>query len=197
MRRACFRVNFQRVVILSRLVPYKRIDVAVKACTQRKKRLLVIGDGPDRRALEAVAGPCVQFLGRVSDQQVEYHVARCRALLFPGEEDFGMAPLEVAAAGRPTIAFRAGGALETIVENSTGLFFDQQTPEALGDAIETFERQQWSPLVLRQHAKGFGVPVFQDRFRSFLQRVGVPLAAAEPLARAPRAFAAAAGGRVS
>ncbi|MGD0268312.1 MAG: glycosyltransferase [Candidatus Sulfotelmatobacter sp.] len=184
-------------IILSRLVPYKRIDLAVKACTERKKRLLVIGDGPDRRALEAMAGPSVQFLGRASDKQVEYHVCRCRALLFPGEEDFGMAPLEVAAAGRPTIAYRAGGALETIVENFTGLFFDEQTPEALGDAIATFERQQWSSHGLRQHAKAFGVPVFQDRFRSFLQRVGVPLAAAESLASAPRTFAAVAGGGAS
>jgi glycosyltransferase involved in cell wall biosynthesis len=182
-------------LILSRLVPYKRIDLAVQACTQRKKRLLVVGDGPDRRALEAMAGPSVQFLGRASDKKVEYHVSRCRALLFPGEEDFGMAPLEVAAAGRPTIAYRAGGALETIVENSTGLFFDEQTPEALGDAMETCERQQWSSQALRQHAKAFGVPVFRERLRSFLQRVGVPLAAAESVA--PRALAAVAGGRAS
>lgn len=184
-------------IILSRLVSYKRIDLAVKACTQRRKRLLVIGDGPDRTALEAIAGPSVEFLGRAADKVVEYHVSRCRALLFPGEEDFGMAPLEVAAAGRPTIAYRAGGALETIVENSTGLFFDQQTPEALGDAIETFERQEWSPLVLRHHAKAFGVPVFHDRFRSFLQRVGVPLSAMEAQAPGPRALAAVAGGRIS
>jgi glycosyltransferase involved in cell wall biosynthesis len=162
-------------LVLSRLVSYKRIDLAVKACTQRKKKLLVIGDGPDRRSLEAMAGPSVSFLGRATDEQVEYHAARCRALLFPGEEDFGMAPLELAAAGRPTIAYRAGGALETIVENSTGLFFDHQTPESLADAIETFERQQWSSAVLRKHSKAFSVPVFHDRFRSFLKRVGAPL----------------------
>jgi glycosyltransferase involved in cell wall biosynthesis len=181
-------------LILSRLVPYKRIDLAVKACSQRNKRLLVIGDGPDRRALEAVAGPSVHFLGRASDAQVEYHVARCRALLFPGEEDFGMAPLEVAAAGRPTIAYRAGGALETIIENTTGVFFDLQTPEALGDAIEAFERQQWSPVVLRQHARTFSVPVFRERFRSFLKRVGVPMGTVEAMVPAARAFAASAGG---
>jgi glycosyltransferase involved in cell wall biosynthesis len=184
-------------IILSRLVPYKRVDLAVKACTQRKRKLLVIGDGPDRRTLEAMAGPSVQFLGRASDEQVEYHVCRCRALLFPGEEDFGMAPLEVAAAGRPTIAYRAGGALETIVENSTGLFFDQQTPEALGDAIETFEGQEWSPLVLRQHSKAFGVPVFRDRFRSFLERVGVPLGTTTPFVSDPHGVAALAGARAS
>lgn len=183
-------------LVLSRLVPYKRIDLAVKACTQRGKKLLVIGDGPDRRSLEAMAGPSVCFLGRASDAEVEHHVARCRALLFPGEEDFGMAPVEVAAAGRPTIAYRAGGALETIVENVTGLFFDEQTPESLGDAIEVFERQDWSVAVLRQHAKGFSVQVFQDRFRSFLERIDAPLDAAQPTAN-PSAMAALAGSRAS
>ncbi|MGA2417289.1 MAG: glycosyltransferase [Candidatus Sulfotelmatobacter sp.] len=165
-------------LVVSRLVPYKRIDLAVKACTQRGKRLLVIGDGPYRKSLEALAGPCVRFLGRASDEQVEYHVARCRALLFPGEEDFGIAPVEAAAAGRPTIAYRAGGALETIVENITGSFFERQTTECLGDAIEIFERQQWSTAALRQHAKAFSLQVFQERFRSFLERIDAPLGAA-------------------
>ena len=86
-----------------------------------------------------------------------------------------MAPLEVAAAGRPTIAFRAGGALETIIDHSTGFFFDHQTPEDLGDAIERFERQTWDSNLLRRHAEGFSVDVFRDRFRSFLQRIGVPI----------------------
>jgi glycosyltransferase involved in cell wall biosynthesis len=183
-------------LVLSRLVSYKRIDLAVKACNQRKKKLLVIGAGPDRQSLEAMAGPYVNFLGRASDEQVEYYAARCRALLFPGEEDFGMAPLEVAAAGRPTIAYRAGGALETIVENGTGLFFDHQTPESLGDAIETFERQQWSPAALRNHSKAFSVPVFHDRFRSFLKRVGAPLDTTN-VASGPHGLAALAGARAS
>jgi glycosyltransferase involved in cell wall biosynthesis len=160
-------------VVLSRLVSYKRIDLAVRACSERKRKLLVIGEGPDRKTLESMAGPTVSFLGRLSDADVEHMVSRCRALLFPGEEDFGMAPLEVAAAGRPTIAYRAGGALETIIENCTGLFFDRQSPESLGDAIERFERQQWSVKLLREQAEAFSVEVFQYRFRSFLRRVGV------------------------
>jgi len=162
-------------VVLARLVTYKRIDLAVRACTELGKKLFVIGTGPDLDGLRAIAGPSVTFLGRASDADVEYLVSRCKALLFPGEEDFGMAPLEVAAAGRPTIAYRAGGALETIVENSTGLFFDRQTPEDLAVAIERFERQQWNPGALTQHAEGFGVRIFQDRFCSFLRRIGVPL----------------------
>ena len=194
-----FRLSSERedyYLILSRLVSYKRVDLAVKSCTQRKRKLLVIGDGPDRQRLEAMAGPSVSFLGRATDEQVEYHAARCRALLFPGEEDFGMAPVEVAAAGRPTIAYRGGGALETIVENVTGVFFDHQTSESLGDAIEAFERQRWSPAVLRRHSETFSVPVFQDRFRSFLKRIGAPVDAANVTA-GPQGFAALAGARAS
>jgi glycosyltransferase involved in cell wall biosynthesis len=160
-------------VTLSRLVSYKRIDLAIQACTELNRKLLVIGDGPDRKRLEALAGPSVTFLGRVPDDVVERCVSRCRALLFPGEEDFGMAPLEVAASGRPTIAYRAGGAVETVVENLTGIFFDEQSPEHLAEAIERFELQEWHPELIRQHSEGFSVEVFQDRLRSFLRRVGV------------------------
>jgi|HubBroStandDraft_4_1064222.scaffolds.fasta_scaffold76623_2 glycosyltransferase involved in cell wall biosynthesis len=170
-------------LVLSRLVSYKRIDLAVRVCSALGKKLVVIGYGPNREALEAIAGPTVTFLGRASDADVEYLVPRCRALLFPGEEDFGMAPLEVAAAGRPTIAYRAGGALETIVENQTGVFFDHQTPEDLANAIEHFERQQWNPDLLATHAESFSVPVFQERFHSFLRRIGVPLQTTPPLLR--------------
>ena len=122
-------------IVLARLVSYKRIDLAVQACTLLGRRLLVIGDGPDRARLMANAGPTISFLGRLSDAEVEHHAARCRALIFPGEEDFGMAPLEIAAAGRPTIAYRGGGAVETIVEGVTGVFFDRQEPEDLAAAI--------------------------------------------------------------
>jgi glycosyltransferase involved in cell wall biosynthesis len=164
-------------LVLSRLVSYKRIDLAVQGCTQRKKKLLVIGDGPDRKSLEALAGPSVRFLGRASDKDVEYYASRCRALLFPGEEDFGMAPLEVAA---------AGGALETVIENVTGVFFNSQTPEDLGDAIERFERKEWSSSRLRQHAEGFSIEVFQRRFRAFLHRVGMPVGALNPKSNSAR-----------
>jgi len=159
-------------LVLARLVSYKRIDVAVEACTKLKRRLVVIGEGPDRARLEAMAGSTVTFLGRLSDAEVEHYASRCQALLFPGEEDFGMAPLEIAAAGRPTIAFRAGGAIETIVENRTGVFFDRQEPESLANAIEVFEQQDWDANILRKHAEGFGVDVFQEAFLNFLNRIG-------------------------
>ncbi|MFY9689709.1 MAG: glycosyltransferase [Candidatus Acidiferrales bacterium] len=184
-----FHMSMERedyYVVLSRLVSYKRIDLAVQACTERGKNLLVIGHGPDRRRLESIAGPSVRFLGRASDRDVEYHVSRCRALLFPGEEDFGMAPLEVGAAGRPTIAYRGGGAVETILENVTGVFFDRQTPEDLGDAIEQFERRDWSSEVIRRHSESFSVEIFRERFRSFFRRIGTPVDM--PRSESARAF---------
>jgi glycosyltransferase involved in cell wall biosynthesis len=162
-------------IVLARLVSYKRIDLAVQACTLLGRRLLVIGDGPDRARLMANAGPTVSFLGRLSDEEVEHYAGRCRALIFPGEEDFGMAPLEIAAAGRPTIAYRAGGAVETIVDGVTGIFFDRQDPEDLAAAITRFERIDWSPANLRRHAGNFGSEVFQARFRAFLAKVGAPV----------------------
>jgi glycosyltransferase involved in cell wall biosynthesis len=158
-------------LVLSRLVPYKRIDLAVAACTKLNRKLLVIGDGPDRARLEKIAGPSIRFLGRQSDEAVARHAARCRALLFPGEEDFGMTPLEVNAAGRPVIAFRAGGAVETVVEGRTGIFFDQPAAESLIQAIKDFESYSWNVDVLRAHAAKFDRTVFAARLTEYLQTV--------------------------
>ncbi len=179
-------------LVLSRLVSYKRIDLAVEACTQLGRRLLIIGNGPDRERLAAKAGPTVTFLNRLSDAEVEHYASRCRALLFPGEEDFGMAPLELAAAGRPTIAYRAGGAEETVVEGVTGVFFDRQEVNHLTAAIKRFEAQEWSAKTLRSHAENFGIDVFKLRFRQFLARVDAPVPddAFLPLAAAPTVPAA-------
>ena len=162
-------------LVLSRLVSYKWIDLAVEACNLLKRRLIVIGDGPDRARLAEKAGPTVTFLGRLPDAEVEHYASRCRALIFPGEEDFGMAPLELAAAGRPTIAYRAGGAVETIVEGVTGVFFDRQDTGDLVKAIQRFEQMDWSPDLLRNHAEGFGINVFKESFYAFLARIGCPI----------------------
>jgi glycosyltransferase involved in cell wall biosynthesis len=158
-------------LVLSRLVPYKRIDLAIEACTRLNRRLLIVGDGPDRAHLEKLAGPSISFLGRQPDEAVARYAARCRALLFPGEEDFGMTPLEVNAAGRPVIAFRAGGALETVVEGVTGLFFNQPTTLSLARAIEDFEFYSWDSAVLRAHACKFDRAIFRDRLLEFLHEV--------------------------
>ncbi len=156
-------------LILSRLAPYKRLDLAVEACKRLGRRLIVIGDGPARRELESIAGPQTEFLGRADDEVVADYAGRCKALFFPGEEDFGMTPLEINAAGRPVIAYRAGGATETVVENKTGVFFDEQEPESLMAAIEDFERRSWDPNAIRRHAERFGREVFASSIVQFVE----------------------------
>jgi len=158
-------------LILSRLMPYKRIDLAIEACKRMNRRLVIIGDGPDRARLEKLGDDRIEFLGRQPDQIVNYYAARCRALLFPGEEDFGMEPLEANAAGRPVIAFRGGGAVETIEEGKTGLFFDQPNSRSLSTAIEQFEAMVWSQILLRRHAEKFDRNVFAFRVLQFLGSV--------------------------
>ena len=158
-------------LILSRLMPYKRIDLAIEACKFMNRRLIIIGDGPDRARLEKLGDERIEFLGRQSDDVVNYYAARCKALLFPGEEDFGMAPLEANAAGRPVIAYRGGGAVETVVDGKTGIFFDQPNSRALGSAIEQFESMVWSQILLRRHAEKFDQNVFAFRVLQFLGSV--------------------------
>jgi len=158
-------------LVLSRLVPYKKIDLAIEACSQLNRPLVVIGDGPDRARLESIAGPTVRFLGRQSDVEVNKYAAGCRALLFPGEEDFGITPLEINAAGRPVIAYRAGGATETVLEGETGLFFDDPTSDSLAATVKDFETHQWNRNVLRKHAESFGQDVFASRLLEFLSSI--------------------------
>jgi glycosyltransferase involved in cell wall biosynthesis len=158
-------------LVLSRLMPYKRIDLAIEACKRVNRRLIVIGDGPDRQRLEKLADDRIEFLGRQPDKIVNYYAARCRALLFPGEEDFGMAPLEANAAGRPVIAYRAGGAVETVEEGVTGVFFDQASSVSLAEAIEKFEGLRFDQYTLRRHAEKFDRTVFTFRVLQFLGSV--------------------------
>jgi glycosyltransferase involved in cell wall biosynthesis len=167
-------------LVLSRLMPYKRIDIAIEACKRMNRRLVIIGDGPDRARLEKLADDRIEFMGRQPDKVVNYFASRCQALLFPGEEDFGMVPLEVNAAGRPVIAYRGGGALETVVENVTGVFFDQQNGHSLAEAIEKFEGLTWRQDVLRHHAEKFDRNVFAFRVLQFLGSVA-PASCADEL----------------
>ena len=167
-------------LVLSRLMPYKRIDIAIEACKRMNRRLVIIGDGPDRARLEKLADDRIEFMGRQPDKVVNYFASRCQALLFPGEEDFGMVPLEVNAAGRPVIAYRGGGALETVVENVTGIFFDQQNGYSLAEAIEKFEGLTWSQETLRHHAEKFDRNVFAFRVLQFLGSVA-PASCADEL----------------
>ena len=129
----------------SRLVPYKRVDLVIEAFNRLRLPLRIIGDGRDRPRLEAMAEPNVQFLGYVTDEDRRRHFAQCRALIFPGEEDFGLVPVETQASGRPVIAYAAGGALDTVVAGETGLFFTEQTVEALCDAVTRFASMSFNP----------------------------------------------------
>ena len=157
------------LLVVARLVGYKRVDLAVEACQRLGLPLRVVGTGPDSRKLRVLAGPNTEFLGHCSDTQVAELLANCRAFLFPGEEDFGIAPLEAMASGRPVIAFRAGGALETVVEGETGLFFDQQTPESLMDAVHRLDSLLVYPARLRAHAERFDICAFQSRLKSLVE----------------------------
>jgi glycosyltransferase involved in cell wall biosynthesis len=165
---------------VSALVPYKRLDVAVAAFTRLGWPLVVIGTGPELPRLRRLAGPSVRFLGWQDDDAVREAYARCRAFVFPGEEEFGIAPLEAMAAGRPVIAYAGGALAETSVDGVTGLFFAEQTPDALTDALRRFEVTGWDPEKIRAHALRFGEARFQTEMRAFLTacldapREGVP-----------------------
>ena len=153
---------------LSRLVPYKRIDLAVEACTRLGLPLLVGGTGRDRERLEALAGPTVQFLGYVPDEDLPELFARCRAFIFPGLEDFGIVPVQAMAAGRPVIAYRGGGSLDTVIPGQTGAFFEQQTVESLMAALQAFDERDYDPAAIRAHALRFDVSNFTQQIAEYV-----------------------------
>ena len=159
-------------LVLSRLVPYKRFDLAIGACLALGRKLVVVGNGPDRARLEALAGasPLIRFVGRASDDVVADLARRTRALLFPGEEDFGMTPLEVNAAGRPVVAWRGGGATETVIEGLNGVFFDRPTVESMAEAIVRLESQSWDADAIRAHAAQYDASVFRRRIQQFVAK---------------------------
>jgi glycosyltransferase involved in cell wall biosynthesis len=150
--------------------PYKRVDIAVEAFNRLGLPLVIIGDGPEQEALQAAAARNVTFLGKVPDDEIADWYARCRAFIMPQEEDFGLAPLEAQAAGRPVIAYRAGGALETVIEGRTGMFFDAQTPEALMAAVAGFQREEFVAEVCRENAERFGINIFVQQFGDYVQQ---------------------------
>ncbi len=161
-------------LLVSELVPYKRVDLAVKAFARlRDKRLVVIGRGPELSSLRRSASPNITFLGRQPFAVLKSHYQTCRAFLYPQIEDFGITALEAQAAGSPVIAFAEGGALETIEQNRTGLFFQKQTPDAVADAILEFESRadSFSPWACRENAERFRPEVFREKITSVLAEV--------------------------
>jgi glycosyltransferase involved in cell wall biosynthesis len=156
-------------LIVSRLIPYKRIDLAVRAFNRLERPLIIAGDGRDRDALEALAGPNVSFLGYVPDEELPGLFARCRAYVLPGEEDFCIAPVQAQAAGRPVIAYGAGGALDTVIAGETGTFFDAQTPDALAETVRAFDPSTIDPDACQVNAERFSAEVFREKLDHFLR----------------------------
>ena len=154
-----------------RLVPYKRVDLAVKACSRLNAPLVVFGSGPEERRLRRIAGGSVRFLGKISDAHKARLFSSCIAYINPQEEDFGITAVEAMAAGRPVIAYKGGGALETVRPGMTGEFFDEQIWEDLADTIMRFKPEKYDPLVIRAHAKGFDSAVFKSMMEEFLRTV--------------------------
>jgi len=157
-------------LIVSRLVPYRRIDLAVRAFNQLRLPLLIAGGGRDRGALADLSGPTVTLLGRVPDEDLPDLYARCRAYILPGVEDFGIAPVQAQAAGRPVIAYGAGGALDTVVEGKTGAFFRDPTPGALGAAVRAFDPDSVDPRACVRNAMRFDASVFKRRLMEFVEQ---------------------------
>jgi glycosyltransferase involved in cell wall biosynthesis len=155
-------------LIVSELVAYKRVDLAIEAFNRTGKKLVVLGDGAEGAALRARANSNIEFLGRQPFDVLRSYFERCRAFIHPQIEDFGITAVEAQAAGRPVLALRQGGALETVVEGVTGLFFDEQTPESLAGCIEEFENRAFSAAKCRENAERFRPEVFRDAIRHFL-----------------------------
>ena len=159
------------------LVSYKRPDILVEAFNKNGKPLVVIG-GPEKtvKSLKMTAKENIKFLGKVDFKTLKHHMSRCKALIFPGEEDFGMVPVEVMASGRPVIAYGRGGALETVVNGITGMFYKEQSADALNHAIDEFETNIIShinPTTLIEHVKKFSPAVFEAQIATNLKDLGL------------------------
>ncbi len=155
-------------LMVGELVPYKRADLAVEAFNRLGRKLVVIGGGETFTTLRAMAGPNITLIGRQNLAQLQWHYARCRALIFPGEDDFGIVPVEAMASGRPVIAYNRGGATESVVDGVTGLFFETQTVEAIMDAVLRSETMAWNTEAIVARAAQFDGAHFRSRFKAYI-----------------------------
>lgn len=157
-------------VIWGRHVPYKRFDLAIKACNELNLPLTVIGTGPETKKLQKLAGPTITFTGRVSDEELVQLAHSAEAFLFPGEEDFGIAPVEAMAAGLPVIAYRSGGALDYVIEGETGLFFNEQTVDSFISVLKKFNASLFSAELVRKSTNKFSYKEFGLQFKDFIKQ---------------------------
>jgi glycosyltransferase involved in cell wall biosynthesis len=153
---------------VGRVIPYKRIDLAVQACTKLGLPLKIGGTGRDLERLKAMAGPTVEFLGYVPDDDLPKLMARCKAFLFPGAEDFGITPVQAMAAGRPVIAYAYGGSLDMVVEGISGTLFREQNVESLIDALQRFESDLYDSQAVRRHAEQFDAAIFRQKIHDVI-----------------------------
>lgn len=156
-------------LIVGRALPYKRFDIAVEAFNKLGLPLKIIGQGPEIKKLRKAARANIEFLGYLSDKEITRYYACCKALIFPQKEDFGITALEAMSAGRPVIAYRGGGALETVAENKTGIFFDSQTPGTIIRAVKKFDNYYFNPKEIREHALGFDKKIFKEKIKKFVE----------------------------
>lgn len=157
-------------LIVSRLIPYKRIDLAVQAATALNLPLKIGGKGRDMERLQEMAGSTVEFLGFVPDEDLPGLMARAKAFIFPGLEDFGITPVQAEAAGRPVIAYKGGGALDTVIPGVTGEYFTEQTVESLVAVMRDFDDSQYDPAAIREHALKFDTQIFNQQMSDFLEQ---------------------------
>jgi len=157
-------------LIMSRLRPYKQVDLAVRAFNKLNLPLKIIGTGEEEAYLRKIAKKNIEFLGWVDDETKRTYLRNCRALIHPQEEDFGITPVEAMACGKPVIAYQAGGAMETVLQGKTGVLFDEQSWEALADSIIRFRQARFDATTIRAHAEQFGIDVFKKSMRDFVDR---------------------------
>lgn len=157
-------------LMVGRLLAYKRFDIAIRAFNKSGKSLKIIGDGPERKKLEKIAKKNIEFLGELYSEELKKYYQNCQALIFPQEEDFGIVALEAMACGKPVIAYRGGGVLESIREGETGLFFDEQTSEALIKAVKKFRSKNFNSQKIRKHALKFSKEKFKKKIKNLVEK---------------------------
>ena len=160
-------------LIVSRLSPYKKIDIAIEAFNKLELPLIIIGDGQDRKRLEKIAGGNIKFLGFQPEEKLGQYYQNCYAFIFPGEDDFGITPIEAMSFGKPVLAFRKGGAMETIIEGVTGEFFDDPIPEILADGIRRIKNNynNYNPEKIKLHAEKFSRKKFEENIRNIIEKL--------------------------